>query len=75
MKKKETKNNQPACCLTCQLARLHRYGTNPVLAGCTAQPQPGNERFPYRVEVANFVRRCDNYRFQPMKDKTIEQRL
>ena len=71
-------NNQEqktqACCLTCALAKLLQYGNDPMLAQCTAQPQPGNERFPYRVEVANFVRQCKTYAFQPMKDKPIEHR-
>ena len=71
-------NNQEqktqACCLTCAIAKLLQYGNDPVLAQCTAQPQPGNERFPYRVEVASFVRQCKTYTFQPNKDKPVEHR-
>lgn len=61
------------CCLNCQHAQLHRYGHNPILADCHAQPQPDNERFPYQVEVARHLRKCNDWLMDPNK-KEVEQR-
>ena len=51
----------PVCCLNCEHALLHRYGTNPILAACKCQPQQYDERFPYVVEVASYMRHCSNW--------------
>ena len=59
-------------CMTCANAGLHQYGSNPVLAECHCQPQEGNTRFPYVVEVANAKRSCSNYAYEA--DKTVEHR-
>lgn len=61
------------CCLNCLRADLHRYGNNPILAACHAQPQPENERFPYQVEVACHLRRCNDWKLDPNR-KPVEQR-
>lgn len=61
------------CCLNCMHADLHRYGTNPILAACHCKPQHNNERFPYQVEVAWFLRRCDCWKLDP-NNKEVEQR-
>lgn len=61
------------CCLNCLNALLHRYGNNPILAGCKCKPQPDNERFPYAVEVACHLRRCSDWKLDPVK-KEVELR-
>jgi hypothetical protein len=61
------------CCLNCLHADLHRYDNNPTLAACHAQPQPDNARFPYQVEVACHLRKCNDWALDPEK-KTVEQR-
>lgn len=61
------------CCLNCLHAELHRYGNNPILAACQAQPQPDNERFPFAVEVARHLRKCSSWKLDTNK-KTVEQR-
>ena len=65
--------NRLVCCLDCQRARLHRYGNDPILSACQAKPQPGNERFPYEVQVAAFMRRCADWK-QDTGNKGVEQR-
>lgn len=70
---KDKPNTKPVCCLDCKHSALHRYGTNPILSACHAQPQPGNERFPYKVEVASFIRICALWK-QSTEEKTVEQR-
>lgn len=60
-------------CLDCALARLHRYGNNPVLAACEAHPQMDNERFPFEVVVASFLRICKEHKHTD-EVKEIEQR-
>ena len=76
--KQQTTAQQPAtpkmvCCLNCLHADLHRYGNNPILAACHCKPQESNERFPYQVEVASFLRKCSTWKLDP-KEKTVEQR-
>ena len=61
------------CCLNCLHAQLHRYGNNPILAACHAQPQPDNDRFPYVVEVARHLRKCSSWKLDA-KRKEVEQR-
>ena len=76
--KTQQANRQPAtpkavCCLNCLHAQLHRYGNNPILAACLCKPQPDNERFPYQVEVASFLRNCSDWKYDP-NEKTVELR-
>ena len=61
-------------CLNCLHAGLHRYGNNPVLSACHAQPQPENKKFPYQVEIASTPRKCSDWAFDP-NEKTVEQRV
>ena len=61
------------CCLNCQHANLHRYGNDPILAACKCKPQPDNERFPYDVQVACHLRRCSDWKLDPVK-KEVEKR-
>lgn len=63
----------PVCCLNCEHALLHRYGTNPILAACKCQPQQYDERFPYVVEVASYMRHCSMWK-ESKVEKVIEQR-
>lgn len=70
----KTKNKETVCCKDCFWANLHRYGNNPVLAQCTKNPNPGNARFPYRVEVASAMRVCPNHKHQD-GEKFIQQRV
>lgn len=70
---KDKPNTQPVCCLNCKHADLHRYGCNPILSACHAQPQSGNARFPYKVEVASFTRICALWKLST-EEKTVEQR-
>ena len=77
-KTQQASSQQPAtpkvvCCLNCLHADLHRYGTNPILAACHQKPQPDNERFPYQVEVASFLRKCSDWHLDP-HEKTVELR-
>lgn len=60
-------------CLDCVLAQLHRYGNNPVLAACEAHPQMDNERFPFEVVMASFLRYCKEHKHTD-NVKEIEQR-
>lgn len=60
-------------CMTCKHAALHRYGNDPILAACHCKPQPGNERFPFEVEVASLQRHCKLH-LPTTKEKTVEQR-
>lgn len=80
MNKKNNNNTEPkrdkkvpVACITCLHAHLHRYDSNPILAACHAKPQPGNERFPFVVEVAIFLRLCNDYDHDP-REKTVEHR-
>ncbi len=59
-------------CMTCANAGLHQYGSNPVLAECHCQPQQGNIRFPYVIEVARIRRRCEHYTYAA--DKPVDHR-
>ena len=59
--------------MDCKHSHLLQFGNNPVLADCHEQPQPGNERFPYRREVARFLRRCPMYK-RTNEVKDIEHR-
>ena len=70
---KEQKPRGPVTCMDCKNSLLHRYGNNPVLAACKAQPQPYNVRFPFAVEVAGVKRKCPCY-INSTEVKTIEQR-
>ena len=63
----------PVCCMNCEHALLHRYGTNPVLAACKCQPQQYDKRFPYAVEVASCMRHCSMWK-ESKVEKVIEQR-
>ena len=60
-------------CMDCMKAMLHRYGNNPILAACQAQPQPGNEKFPFAVEVASCQRICVNYIFSDVQKQVIQR--
>lgn len=71
--KMDKPNTKPVCCINCKHAALHRYGANPILSACHAQPQPGNERFPYKVEVASFIHICALWK-ESTEEKTVEQR-
>ena len=70
---KDKPNTKPVCCLNCLHAALHRYGSNPILSACHAQPQPGNDRFPFKVEVARFIRICPTWK-EDKNQKDVEQR-
>lgn len=59
-------------CMTCANAGLHQYGSNPILAECHCQPQQGNIRFPYVIEVARVRRRCEHYTYAA--DKPVDHR-
>lgn len=66
----------PVNCMNCLHAMLMQYGRHdPVLADCTKQPQPGNDRFPYVREVAGVPRRCAMHTWQNEAEKTIQQRV
>ena len=69
----KTKGYKLVCCLNCLHAHLHRYGNNPILAACQKKPQPDNERFPFQVEVACHLRKCDAWELDTEK-KTVEVR-
>lgn len=60
-------------CSTCIHARLHRYGSNPLLAACEQKPQPTSTRFPFEVEVALAPRHCAVYK-KDAKGKDIEHK-
>ena len=66
--------NKLVCCLNCLHAGLHRYGSNPILSACHAQPQPENEKFPYQVEIASPLRKCIDWKLDA-NEKTVEQRV
>jgi len=70
----EKVNKEVVCCMDCFWANLHRYGNNPVLAQCTKKPNPGNARFPYKVEVASARWICPHYKHQD-GEKFIQQRI
>ena len=70
---KEEKNTQVVCCMDCLWANLHQYGTNPILAGCRKQPNPDNERFPFKVMVASARWICPDWKKDP-NEKSIEKR-
>lgn len=70
----EKKNTKPVCCLNCLHSLLHRYGHNPILAGCKCKPQLGNMRFPYEVQVASFMRVCPDWK-ESKEEKVVEQRF
>lgn len=61
------------CCMNCMKAMLHRYGNDPILAACEAQPQPHDEKFPYAVEVAGVKRCCKDY-VETDVQKVVQQR-
>lgn len=69
----EKKNTKPCNCMDCLHSLLHQYGTNPILSACQKQPQPGNDRFPYMVIPASFIRVCPMYKHDA-NPKTVEQR-
>lgn len=71
--KEQVNNGKLHCCLNCQHSILHRYGDNPLLAACKCKPQPGNERFPYQVGVASFLRYCSDWK-HALGEKTVELR-
>ena len=60
-------------CLDCALGRLHQYGKDPILAACEAHPQPNNERFPFEIMVASFLRICKEHK-HTNEVKEIEHR-
>lgn len=60
-------------CMNCMHSLLHRYGNNPILAACQQQPQPYDVRFPYQVEVASCLRKCELWSLC-VGEKVIEQR-
>lgn len=60
-------------CRYCYHSHLIQYDQNPVLAECMMQPQAGNTRFPYKVEVANVERNCKPFKYDP-SPKEIEHR-
>ena len=68
-----TINNQKACCMNCLHAHLHRYGSNPILAACECKPQPYDVKFPFAIEVASVMRRCSDWKLDPV-EKEVEQR-
>ena len=67
-------NKDVVCCMDCFWANLFRYDNNPILSQCTKKPNPGNERFPYQVEVASTRWVCPLYKHQD-GDKFIQQRV
>lgn len=68
-----TSSKGPVLCKNCKWAHLIQYDQNPILAECTKNPQPGNTRFPYKVEVACVERYCNIYKLDP-EPKEIEHR-
>lgn len=68
-----TINKQKVSCMDCKHAILHRYDNNPILAACRCQPQSYDDRFPFVVEVASYLRHCSNWKKSETK-KTVEQR-
>lgn len=48
-----TKIPTGATCINCKHSRLLQYGNNPVIAECTAKPQPGEVLFPFERFVAS----------------------
>lgn len=69
----EKKNTKVVCCMDCFWANLIRYGNNPVLSECHKQPDPDNERFPYKREVASARWICPMWK-KDDSEKTIDQR-
>ena len=67
-------NKEVVCCMDCFWSNLHRYGNNPILAQCTQKPNPGNDRFPYQVEVASAKRVCRDHKHHE-GEKFIQQRV
>lgn len=67
------KVNIPVTCMTCAHAALHRYDNNPILAACHCKPQPGNEQFPFEIEIASLLRKCVSYTAEKAT-KEVEQR-
>jgi hypothetical protein len=51
---------KPVDCTDCLWAHLVQYDAprDPLLAECTAKPQPHSARFPYQVEVARAMKLC-----------------
>jgi len=72
-KKEEKKNTKPVCCMNCLHSLLHRYGNNPILAGCKCKPQ-NDDRFPYEVQIARFMRVCPDWK-ESHEEKVVEQRI
>ena len=72
MAKTSNKDNTVRC-KDCKWAHLIQYDQNPILAECLRNPQPGNARFPYKVEVAMILRICILHIFDPT-EKEIEHR-
>jgi len=72
--KGERANTEVVNCMDCEWSNLHRYGSNPILAQCTVRPNPGNERFPYRVMVASARWICPDHRHHD-GEKFIQQRV
>lgn len=60
-------------CKNCVWSNLIQYDQNPVLAECLRKPQPHNNRFPYKVEVAFCPRNCITWKLDP-NTKEIEHR-
>lgn len=65
--------NIPVTCMTCKHSLLHRYDSNPILAACQCKPQPGNEQFPFEIEIASLLRKCVSYD-EAKGTKEVEQR-
>lgn len=57
----------------CKWAHLIQYDQNPILAECQKNPQSGNTRFPFKVEVAMVPRYCSLH-MKDTAEKEIEHR-
>lgn len=66
-------SNKLVSCMNCLRAKLHRYGTNPILSACQCKPQPNNERFPFQIEVASVLRKCSDWKLDST-NKEVELR-
>lgn len=74
MERTKTNNKkQLVNCMDCHHAMLHRYNNNPILAACEAQPQPYNDRFPFKVEIASYMRYCACHKHTDAQ-KVVQQR-